>query len=363
MIERLFFLTTNPGLESAAHLELCKKWAQAADFFNLTDYPDVTLLKGGVEFKAPLEMANYLNKNIKTATRILLREKQFQAPHEKEFEKALKEIDWASYFPKNSSLDFKFQSESSKLSHSKQITRVLQRVLKPYKIKIEKQSPALFIRIMRDQCTISIDTTGEAGFERLEKGSVASLRPSLASGLLQILFQGLNEPIELIDPMCGAGTFLSEALNLNAPQKRAYRVEKFPIFKSFEELKNAPTPDSQFLIKKVIGYDFHEKAIKLAQQNLESFSNVEIEKQDLFDSQKKPKGNLKRVVVVNPPWGKRLHQSSKADVIEAIYQKFNPDRIGFLMPARWKTQSIPLEKVRDIPIFNSGVENRFLVFS
>ncbi len=363
MIERLFFLTTNPGLESAAHLELCKKWAQAADFFNLADYPDVNLLKGGVEFKAPLEMANYLNKNMKTATRILLREKLFSAPNEKEFEKGLKEIDWASYFSKNSSLDFKFQSKSSKLSHSKQATRVLQRVLKPHKIKIEKQSPALFIRIIRDQCTISIDTTGEAGFERQEKGSVASLRPSLASGLLQILFQGLNEPIELIDPMCGAGTFLTEALNLEIPQTRSFRVESFPIFKSFEEQEKLLIPDSQFSIEKVMGFDFHEKALKLAQGNLERFSNVQLEKQDLFNSQEVPREKLKRVVVVNPPWGKRLHQNNKADVIEAIYQKFKPDRIGFLMPARWKTQSIPLEKVRDIPIFNSGVENRFLVFS
>ncbi len=363
--QKIFYLTTNPGLESVAHLELCKKWVQAADFFNLPSYPDVKLLKGGLEFTASLPMVLFLNRNLKTSTRILLRLKTFSAKNENEFTKEMESVPWKSFFNANESVNFKFQSKSSKLSHSKQITRVLEKVLKKHKVKVQKGQPQLYIRIFRDQCTLSIDTTGEASFFRKEAGSIASLRSSLASGLLQILFQGIESDIELIDPMCGAGTFLSESLSMDHSLARSFFLESFPLMK--DSLTEMPVLEEKNLVKKTIGFDFHEKALHVAAENLKNFKSdyLEISKADLFsksDGLVSPSG-MKRVVVVNPPWGKRLHLQGQGDVLETLYHKYKPDRIGLLMPARWKTVSIPLEKVRDIPINNSGVENRFLVFA
>ena len=214
--ERTFFLTTIPGLESVSHLELCDKWGRASDFFNLSHYPEARFFKGGFEFKAPLEAGLFFNSQLRTNTRMLLREESFEAPNEKAFLDGLKKINWDQYFSDKSYFDFKFTSKSSKISMKNQVQKCLEQTLKPLKVKYDPKGATIFVRFFRDKCSISIDCSGEAAFKRGDKtkGSIASLRESTANGLLRALFQGIQGPFELIDPMCGSGTFLTEALKI-----------------------------------------------------------------------------------------------------------------------------------------------------
>ena len=369
--KKTFFLTTIPGLESASNLELCEKWGRAADFFNLPPYPDVRTFKGGIEFEAPLEFGFLLNRLLRTNTRLLLREKSFSAGHESEFVKGLKQIPWSDYFAKGSTFDFKFASKSSKISMTRQVEKCLQDQLKKINVKYQKGGTTIFVRIFRDQCNISFDLTGEASFKRGTggKGAIASLRESTANSLLRVLFQGLSVPFELIDPMCGAGTFLIESQLMNQPLNRKFAYEDFPIFSSKkEELEKALNEIKMegILPTQMYGFDNSEQALSISNKNLLKLPNheISIQKADLFSKKQGvlEKTDLKRVVIINPPWGKRLPVVTQ-DVLTTIYDKYQPDRIGFLMPARWKFSTIPLEKVRDLAILNSGVENRFLVFA
>lgn len=367
--ERLFFLTTIPGLESAAYLELCDKWARASAFFSLPPFPKVEFFKGGVEFQAPLHLGLLLSSQLRTANRVLLRHPVFPCEDEKQFERGLKAVSWDQYFPQGSHFDFQFTSRSSLISMKNQVLKNLQKVLQKHKVTYQKNAPSIFVRIFRDQCNISFDCSGELLFKRGEgkTQSVASLRESTASALLRILFQGINEPFQLIDPMCGSGTFLTEALQIDQPLQRHFAYEDFPIFKELEnKAKFEFTNEDVIKPNKVIGFDYHEKAVHLAQANGKKFSPdiYQIHKADVFSTYgtKFIDPKLKKVVVVNPPWGKRLPAAEK-DLLKAINQKFKPDRIGYLIPAQWNFAKIPLEKARDVSIVNSGVENRFLVFS
>ncbi|MCJ8275782.1 MAG: hypothetical protein MJK18_02995 [Bdellovibrionales bacterium] len=87
-----------------------------------------------------------------------------------------------------------------------------------------------------------------------------------------------------------------------------------------------------------------------------------IEKKDLYKDDYIFDSGRKKVVIINPPWGKRLPANSK-DLITFVDQKLKPDRLGILIPAFWKMQSSSMERVRDVSIMNSGVENRFLLYS
>lgn len=355
------------------HLELCEKWAQASDFFNLDEkYPNCRLFRGGVEFDAPLEMGLSLNPLLRTNTRALLRLKSFEAPNEKAFLQGLAEIDWSQFFPDKSYFDFSFTSKSSKLSMKNQIQRNLEASLKKQKVKYKKGAPTIFVRMFRDQCNISLDCTGDAAFKRgNQKGSIASLRESTANGLLRLLFQGVGGPFALIDPMCGSGTFLLEALQMGQPMEREFNYQNFPIFnKNTEALRGEKPP---WDLRGCFGFDNSEKALSVAKKNLPKDEKlIAFEKADLFegnqgqipaDKLETPEGEeLKRLVVLNPPWGKRLPGTSQ-DILKAVYEKYKPHRIGLLMPAHWKINPIPMEKARDIPILNSGVENRFLIFT
>lgn len=367
--KRLFFLTTIPGLESVAHLELCDKWARASAFFSLPAFPKTEFFKGGIEFEAPLALGFELCRHLRIPNRILLRHPEFAAGEESELEQGLKKIPWERYFSKNSHFDFQFTSRSSKLSMKNQILKCLQKVLQKHKVSYQKGAPAVYVRLFRDTCIISFDCSGELQYRRGDgkKSSIASLRESTASGLLRILFQGVQEPFQLIDPMCGAGTFLSEALLIGQPLQRQFAFENFPIYhESKNEYTFPMTAEDTIKPAKVFGFDNHEKAVALAQANGKTFSDdlYRVAKGDLF-SAKIPLDldpNLKKIVIVNPPWGKRLPAQEK-DLLKAINQKFKPDRIGFLIPSHWNFAKIPLEKARDVAILNSGVENRFLVFS
>ena len=360
--QQSFYLTVIPGLESATHLELCSRWERAPDFFNLSDFPNIKSFKGGIEFQAPLQLGLELSRHLRTVTRILLRLSKFEAPNEKQMLKSLKQIDWSLYFEKGTSFDFGFTSKSSRLSMTKQMQKILEETLKPLKLKHKKGSTKIFIRIIKDQCEVSMDLMGEASFKRHEgvKGSIASLRASTAASLLRYLLQGLDEPCEIIDPMCGSGTWIREAFLFNTPLNRSFLFESFPCYEKNKEM-NFKTME-QKLIQKAQAFDKNEKAFSVAKKNLASFDNLNIEKQDLFEKHNTSLSDLKRVVVVNPPWGKRL-TGAKGDILQTIYEKYQPHRIGFLMPAHWKMSEIPLEKVRDIPFKNSGVDNRFLIYS
>jgi putative N6-adenine-specific DNA methylase len=367
--QRTFFLTTIPGLESAAHLELCDKWGRATAFFNIPDYPQVEFYKGGVEFKAPLLLGLELNRYLRIPNRILLRDEKFDASEEEYLLAGLKKINWSEYFNEKSFFDFQLTSRSSKISMKIQVQKALEKVLKPHGIRYKKGGSTIFVRIFRDECNISLDCSGEIAFKRGQdkQVSIASLRDSTASGLLRILFQGIRDPFQLIDPMCGSGTFLSEALQINQKMKRSFNFETFPVYQKLIAENKIQLPPSQYNCpKKVFGFDNHEKAVHLAKSNGAFFSEekYKVYNEDLFSPSKTNyfDGSLKKIVILNPPWGKRLPASSK-DILNTLVDKFNPDRIGLLMPATWKINLSGLEKVRDLPITNSGVDNRFIVFS
>ena len=71
-------------------------------------------------------------------------------------------------------------------------------------------------RIDHDLCTISLDTSGEPLHKRGYKEAVnpAPLRETMASLFLQQCGYDGREPV--LDPMCGAGTFVIEAAEIAA---------------------------------------------------------------------------------------------------------------------------------------------------
>lgn len=357
----LFYLIVNPGLESVAKLELFEAWLQAPAFFSLESLPEVRVSKGGLEFRAPLDFGFFLNRVLKIPNRILLRLKTFDADHESKLIKGLSEMEWGEWLKKGSPYQLQFTSKSSRLSYKRQAEQILQKILKGHK-QSKEEGPLFQIRIFRDQCTLSLDTTGERAQFRGEgkKVSRAPLRDNLAAGLLRILLQGLDGDIELIDPMCGSGTFLIEALSMGSLSSRRFAFEDFPVSQNFPEMESK----SQNSKIRGVGFDKDPAALEPARQNLKNFSSqsYQVELGDLFAKDSYPAPMTTRVVVVNPPWGKRLKIENK-NFLQAIDQKFQPQRIGMLVPAKWSYKDISMEKVKDVLVLNSGLENRFLLFA
>ena len=355
-----FFITVIPGLESVCHLELCEKWQTASDFF----YPEVQYFKGGLELELPFEQGCRLNKKLRTSTRILFRAHSFDCPDIESFKRELQNIPWSNFYRKGEGIHISFSSRSSKLSKVKQVESVFAKVLG---FKTSKAGKKVFVRLFRDRCEISIDTTGErAQFRgRGKKVGKAPLRDSTAAALVRTLTQGLREESVLIDPMMGSGTFLLEALLAQKTLQRKFAFEDFPI------LQKEPKEDSSGrtwkpLFSKVYGFDRDPQMLEVVKHNFSSFSSekYQLDSQDLFsqDSFSAPEKN--RCVIFNPPWGKRLKKTtpSAGDWFSAIERKFKPQRIGLLVPTPFSIPPVGWDVTRDLYFENSGILNRFLVF-
>jgi 23S rRNA G2445 N2-methylase RlmL len=83
-------------------------------------------------------------------------------------------------------------------------------------------------------CTLYVDTSGESLFKRGKRDHVgeAPLKKNLAAGILRLAKWRPGVP--LLDPMCGAGTFLSEAAEISlgraAGRSRSFGFEKLARF-------------------------------------------------------------------------------------------------------------------------------------
>tara|TARA_R110002073_G_scaffold20125_4_gene72630 strand:+ start:839 stop:2041 length:1203 start_codon:yes stop_codon:yes gene_type:complete len=226
----------------------------------------------------------------------------------------------------------------------------------------------------KQKFTLYLDTSGEALFKRgLRKVSGdAPLRENLAAGILRLA--GWQPGTPLLDPMCGSGTFLLEAvqiaLNIAPGSKRDFAFEKFQNFESglWNNLKQTaiaaqllPTPQP------IYGSDLYGDALADANTNLTAagFADVVTLKQAniLEISAPFPHG----VFITNPPYGVRI---GELQVLADLYPK-----LGDILKRQfsgWNAyifsadallpKSIRLSASRRTPLFNGALECRLLEY-
>ena len=191
----------------------------------------------------------------------------------------------------------------------------------------------------------------------------------LAAGI--ILMSAWDKKSDLLDPMCGTGTFLIEAAmiarniapNLN---RLAFAFEKWKdwdneLFKTIEESVKSKEIEFEH---KLYGFDISGAMIKKAEKNIEISDlgvDIEIVKKDFLTSIKTD--NDKLHVVINPPYDKRI----SADVNQ-LYKKIGDTlKNNYLHSDVWiitanleAIKSIGLKSSKKIKLFNANLESRLL---
>ena len=336
-----FFLVVAPGFEEEAKEELLSTSAKVTD---------VQTVKGGVSFSSSLEEGLSLNRYLRCPTRILLRLHHGKCKKMDHLKELLSELNLSRFF--SSAPKVAFSSTTSKLFHRRKVPEQIERYLKKQlQVSATDTPPVLYLRFDHDWLTVSIDTSGTALYKRTpDKKTVgAPLRETLASGLFWTMKNHLPNDYVLIDPMCGSGTFLTEALRKK--DKILYRDFAFEQFTVCRETELTLT-DTLPSPKLALGFDSSKKATNAAQFNLKQLGispkTYQVENRDLFDNSAfipKPP-DLPRVLITNPPHGKRLRNSGQLTtedyvaLLSQMSQKFNPQLIGVLLPALVKAKKI-----------------------
>ncbi len=340
-----FFIVLPLNLESLGLAELKEKHA-----FFLSDEPCqiLSLVNGGIEIECSLRMGFSLNYILRTPTRILLRITEFKCRDFPKLFNKISKLNWSQWMI-GQNPEVLASSKNSRMFDSRKIEKAIQDgILSSYRHRPIKKKyldklidsnkdllPKIYFRVVDDNCTLSIDTTGERLHLRGEKklNALAPIRENLAALLLIELNQYIIDfPYTLIDPMCGSGTFLYESLSTySISMNRDFSFNYLPIFMEDKILLPKLQSSKNLRVQTHIGFDINADVVKLAKQNI---GNLEIFIEDLFFSKKQQRENS--IVIVNPPYGIRIGSNINSDyyikIITAIRNKFSPKLLAIIIP-------------------------------
>jgi putative N6-adenine-specific DNA methylase len=237
--------------------------------------------------------------------------------------------------------NWEISCSKSRLMHTGRIEETVKESLKealkrqPLGLDWQKKNyppQTFYIRIHEDQLTLSLDLTGEPLYKRnlqIIKGE-APLRENFAAAFLMELFKGLEEDVTLIDPMCGSGTFLTEAIHFHKPlHLRSFAFETAPFFKG-KHLR-LPPETKKLPIKNVLGLDINEELLG----KLKAQTDLNLKTQDSVKTPIDTNGPF--VMICNPPYGERIKIEGKRGIfLKQAWEKFLnvdlPLRFAWVLP-------------------------------
>jgi putative N6-adenine-specific DNA methylase len=373
-LQNIFFLTFPVDLEVFGEEELALKWPL---FFPESSYKVHSRVMGGIEIECSIDAGFQLNHILKCPSRILLRLTSFKCRDVPKLFQRTSKFNWSPYLL-STAPKVHIAATESRLFDSRKIEKAFHDGVaeffrhQPMKKKYQElnssldSAPEIFIRFENDTCTFSLDTTGELLHKRGEKllTGLAPIRESLASLLLMAM--GATPEATLIDPMCGSGTFLIEAHDFfKANNAREFSYKNTPIYIEQKSHMHLAEVLEQKLFSSFLGFDNNKDIISEAGFN-KGTRNIVFNTKDVLEDEIHE--SKKNVVILNPPYGKRVGNKSEIDIkyylniLRAIQKNYSPIKIGIIIPQEHALRSTKeLNILKAIPFKNGGIAVVFYI--
>ncbi|ABR74260.1 ribosomal RNA large subunit methyltransferase K/L [Actinobacillus succinogenes] len=283
------FATCARGFEELLKTELTELGAQ-----------DVRIAQGGVHFGADDETQYKTLLWSRLASRILLPIAQSKIYSDLDLYSTVVSQAWLEHFDERTHFFVDFNGTNREIRHSQfGAMRVKDGIVDYFerhgkaRPNVDKENPDVRIHayLNRDDLILSLDLSGEALHMRgyREDSGQAPLRETLAAAL--VLRSGWQKGTPLVDPMCGSGTLLIEAAQMEA--------------------QIAPQ-----LHRSHWGFDFwkgHNQAVwEKVKAEAVALAEAQMEKNPLRNGEK-------GTVLCNPPYGERL---GTTPALIALYSVF-----------------------------------------
>ncbi len=278
--------------------------------------------EAGVSFTGPFDLVYEANLHSRIASRILWRVAQFPYANENDVYERGKEVQWREYFSAERTFKVETNAHRSPVKSLDFVTlRVKDAIADHFRgalgrrPSVSPRDPDVRVHAFLDAktCTLYIDTSGEPLFKRGRRDFVgeAPLKKNLAAGILRIA--GWRPGVALLDPMCGGGTFLSEAADISlgrAPgRSRAFGFTNLARFSAstWERLLAKALRDEKPVTPlPIYGSDLYGRTVDHARMNLRDAgleSAVTLKQVNLLELSAPAATGL---LVTNPPYGVRL---------------------------------------------------------
>jgi 23S rRNA (guanine2445-N2)-methyltransferase / 23S rRNA (guanine2069-N7)-methyltransferase len=316
-----FLALTSPGIE-----------VLLADEIKELGGEQVVQKPEGVYFSASMALGYKISVWTRLATRVMLKLGEGEAQNKDALFKAASTINWAEHFTSETTfaIDFVGYSEEIRNSQFGGLT-IKDAIVDQFREQglerpnVDKKSPQISFqaRLLRDHVSIYLDFSGRGLFQRgyREHSGAAPLKENLAAALIIRSGWLADTSKPLVDPMCGSGTILIEAIAMATKQapsiyRASWGFESW--LKHDDELwqaqLNQAIDDSENTLEKakisslkVFGIDIDGRVLKTAQQNAR---NANVQRFIEFKCQNTNDMNnvygQAGTILFNPPYGERI---------------------------------------------------------
>jgi 23S rRNA (guanine2445-N2)-methyltransferase / 23S rRNA (guanine2069-N7)-methyltransferase len=321
-----FLALTSPGIEVLLADELKNLGAE-----QVIQKPE------GVYFSASMELGYKVSLWTRLATRIMLKLGEGEAKDKDELFKAASSVNWLEHFTSDTTfaIDFVGYSEEIRNSQFGALT-IKDAIVDQFREQgcerpdVDKKSPQISFqaRLLKDHVYLYLDFSGRGLFQRgyREHSGAAPLKENLAAALILRSNWLADTSKPLVDPMCGSGTILIEAVAMATKQAPSINRATWgfdswlkhddDVWQSQLNLaiESSATSLEHASINslKVFGIDIDPRVINTAQQNarnakLQRFIEFKCQNtndmNNVYGSSSTPQAGT---ILFNPPYGERI---------------------------------------------------------
>jgi putative N6-adenine-specific DNA methylase len=335
--------------------------------------------EAGVAFSGPFDLVYAANLHSRIASRILWQVARFPYSSENDIYERGKEVRWQGYFSAERTFKVETNAHRSPVKSLDFVTlRVKDAIADHFRgalgrrPSVSPREPDVRVHAFLDEknCTLYIDTSGEPLFKRGRRDHVgeAPLKKNLAAGILRIA--GWRPGIALLDPMCGAGTFLSEAAEMSlgmAPGRaREFGFQKLARYNAStweRMLEKAKRDEKPVAPLPIHGSDLYGRTVDHARMNLREAGlegAVTLKQVNLLELAPPAASGL---LVTNPPYGVRLGEKEKLAAFypqlgDALKKRFAGWTAYILSGDPELAKLIRLQASKRTVLFNGALECR-----
>ena len=325
------FATTARGFEELLKSELAELGAQ-----------DAKVAQGGVHYWADDETLYRTLLWSRLSSRILLPIVQAKVFSDLDLYSAVVGVNWLDYFDEKVHFFVDFNGTNQEIRHTQfGAMRVKDGIVDYFerhgraRPNVDKEQPDIRIHayLNRDDVVLSLDLSGDALHMRgyREDTGKAPLRETLAAAI--VLRSGWQKGTLLVDPMCGSGTLLIEAAQMEAQiAPQLYRLHwgfdfwqghNQAVWKKVKEeaLALAEAEKQRENPPHFYGFDLDHRVLQKAKQNAQNAGVAHLMQWQQGDvaAIKNPSPNVAGTVICNPPYGERL---GTTPALIALYSVF-----------------------------------------
>ena len=325
------FATTARGFEELLKSELTELGAQ-----------DAKVAQGGVHYWADDETLYRTLLWSRLSSRILLPIVQAKVFSNLDLYSAVVGVNWLDYFDEKVHFFVDFNGTNQEIRHTQfGAMRVKDGIVDYFerhgraRPNVDKEQPDIRIHayLNRDDVVLSLDLSGDALHMRgyREDTGKAPLRETLAAAI--VLRSGWQKGTPLVDPMCGSGTLLIEAAQMEAQiAPQLYRLHwGFDFWQGHNQVAWEKVKEEALALAEAekqrenpphfYGFDLDHRVLQKAKQNAKNAGVAHLMQWQQGDvaAIKNPSPNLAGTVICNPPYGERL---GTTPALIALYSVF-----------------------------------------